>query len=96
MKPLKDKPSWSGFLNATIRELDLLKVSYEKYCAHDRNFDKEVLYTLVYPDGTEILIDVSTNFEIQQEIPPALSLFSTWRLCSGEAKRKQEFGNVTG
>ena len=40
--------------------------------------------------------DVSTNFEIQQEIPPALSLFSTWRLCSGKAKRKQESGNVIG
>ena len=39
----------------TIRKLDLLKVSYEKHCAHDRNFDKEALYTLVYPDGTEIL-----------------------------------------
>ena len=24
-------------------------------CAHDRNFDKEADYTLVYPDGTEIL-----------------------------------------
>ena len=30
-------------------------MSYEKHCAHDRCFDKEALYTLVYPDGTEIL-----------------------------------------
>ena len=54
LKPMKGKAKMVR-VSATIRKLELLKVSYEKHCAHDRNFDKEADYTLVYPDGTEIL-----------------------------------------
>jgi hypothetical protein len=54
LKPMKGKSKMVR-VPVTIRKLDLLKVSYEKHCAHDRNFDKEADYTLVYPDGTEIL-----------------------------------------
>ena len=39
----------------TIRKLELLKLSYDKHCAHDRTFDKDADYTLAFPDGTEII-----------------------------------------
>ena len=54
---------------ATIRKLDLLRVSYEKRCAHDRKFNKEALYTLVYPDGTEVLTlpdDLNRMFQLDE------------------------------
>ena len=68
LKPVKGKVKMVQ-VPATIRKLDLLRVSYEKHCAHDRKFDKEALYTLVYPNGTEVLTlpdDPNCIFQLEE------------------------------
>ena len=68
LKPIKGKVKMVR-VPATIRKLDLLRVSYEKHCAHDRKFDKEALYTLVYPNGTEVLTlpdDPNCIFQLEE------------------------------
>lgn len=54
LKPVKGKTKMVR-VPITIRKLDLLRVSYEKHCARNRNFDKVAQYTIVYPDRTKIL-----------------------------------------
>ena len=54
LKPIKGKVMMVR-VNENVRKLELLKKSFEKHSAHDRNFDQEADYTIVYPDGTEIL-----------------------------------------
>ena len=53
-KPVKGKIKMVR-VPTTIRKLELLKLSYDKHCAHDRTFDKDADYTLAFPDGTEII-----------------------------------------
>jgi hypothetical protein len=100
LKPVKGKVKMVR-VSTTIRKLDLLKLAYEKHCAHDRTFDKHADYTLAYPDGSEVLTlpdhpnRIFQLDEYQPEVGKAYNHITLFLLKRSDQERYNHLQNDT-